>query len=388
MNKQTVQLSSAAIVAATAIMAVTLLITEAVVANSVEKNGYDFPNAGIATVLNPSAFEIETTEANSKGDELNIYEKFTVEHKRMETELAMANVSYTLNVRADASEDSDKVGYLYRDCGGTILEQRDGWTKIQSGALTGWCSDEFLLFGDEAEKLAEEVGKWTICSSSEALRVRTEPKDDAEIKTIMSSSDIADYIDIVDDNWLCVDFEGEEGYISTEFVNVSFYIDEGETMEQVDTRLAIEAQLRKAAEEAAKKAAAEEAAKKAKEQLKPTNTGSVSASADELRLLAALIYCEAGNQSHEGKVAVGAVVMNRVKSPAYPNTIYAVIYASGQFTPARSGKVARVYDSGPPESCYQAAAAALSGESPVGSATHFRTNNGHPGIVIGAHVFW
>jgi spore germination cell wall hydrolase CwlJ-like protein len=88
-------------------------------------------------------------------------------------------------------------------------------------------------------------------------------------------------------------------------------------------------------------------------------------------------------------VGVGAVVMNRVKSGAYPNSIYGVIYASGQFTPAMSGKVARVYESGNvPEKCVQAATAALAGETTVGGATYFRRATGHAGYVLGDHVFW
>ena len=140
-------------------------------------------------------------------------------------------------------------------------------------------------------------------------------------------------------------------------------------------------------EEKAKKEKAEKI-KKEIEEHRTENRGAYAASAEEIRLLAALIWCEAGNQSYEGMVAVGAVVMNRVKSPAYPNTIYSVIYASGQFTPAMSGKVARIYESGPKDICYQAAAAALNGETTVGGATHFRRNNGRPGYVLGDHVFW
>ena len=106
-------------------------------------------------------------------------------------------------------------------------------------------------------------------------------------------------------------------------------------------------------------------------------------------LLAALIQCEAGAESYEGKVAVGAVVMNRVRSAAYPNSIHGVIYASGQFTPAMNGKVNAVYESGKiSASCIQAAEEALSGVSNVGDLTHFRRNNGREGLVIGNHVFY
>ena len=81
--------------------------------------------------------------------------------------------------------------------------------------------------------------------------------------------------------------------------------------------------------------------------------------------------------------------MNRVKSGAYPNAIKDVIYASGQFTPAGSGRVARVIASGKlKQSCLQAAQEAMAGVSPVGAATHFRRAGSREGIVIGNHVFW
>ena len=62
-------------------------------------------------------------------------------------------------------------------------------------------------------------------------------------------------------------------------------------------------------------------------------------------LMASIIYCEAGNQPYEGQVAVGAVIMNRVKSGSYPNSIEEVIYQSGQFGPATTGWLNRVRSS-------------------------------------------
>ena len=146
---------------------------------------------------------------------------------------------------------------------------------------------------------------------------------------------------------------------------MAFPIDEGETMDVIRIREREEAERKRKA-----------------------NRGAVAADADELRLLGALIYCEAGNQSYEGMVGVGAVVMNRVKSGAYPNTIHSVIYASGQFTPAMTGKVARVYEGNVPELCMQAAQAAINGETTVGDATHFRRAGKREGYILGDHVFW
>ena len=118
-----------------------------------------------------------------------------------------------------------------------------------------------------------------------------------------------------------------------------------------------------------------------------TEAASSAGSSDDTSLLAALIYCEAGNQSYEGMVAVGAVVMNRVYSGSFPNTISEVIYQGGQFTPASSGALASALANGVPSACYDAAVAAINGENPVGSALYFNTGSGK-GTKIGAHQFY
>lgn len=119
----------------------------------------------------------------------------------------------------------------------------------------------------------------------------------------------------------------------------------------------------------------------------PQTEATVSAGTDDTTLLGALIYCEAGNQSYEGMVAVGAVVMNRVYSSSFPGTISEVIYQSGQFTPASSGALASALANGVPSTCYEAAAAAIAGENPVGGALYFNTGSGK-GTKIGDHQFY
>ncbi len=106
----------------------------------------------------------------------------------------------------------------------------------------------------------------------------------------------------------------------------------------------------------------------------------------DLVLIAALIYCEAGNQPYEGKVAVGAVVLNRVRSGRFPNSVESVVYQRGQFTPAMTGKLARVISSNRiPSACYEAAQDALNGANPVGSAMFFNTRSGS--FKLGDHYF-
>lgn len=163
-------------------------------------------------------------------------------------------------------------------------------------------------------------------------------------------------------------------------------------------RIAAEEAERAAAEEAARIAAEQEAAAQAEqasweqeveyqEQYVETVSEPISASVDDQTLLAALIYCEAGGEPYEGQVAVGAVVVNRVKSGAFPGTVRDVIYQSGQFGPARTGKLDRVLANGSAtDSCYQAASEALAGVSPVGDALYFGDGKNY-GQKIGGHWF-
>ena len=135
----------------------------------------------------------------------------------------------------------------------------------------------------------------------------------------------------------------------------------------------------------------EEAAKKAAQTTTTmvTQNASVAANCDEVTLLAALIQCEAGSECYEGQLAVGAVVMNRLRSGVYPSSLYDVIYQSGQFTPAGNGKVASVISSGVSGSCLQAAQEALSGVDNTGGALSFRrASSGQAGVAIGNHVFF
>ncbi len=107
-------------------------------------------------------------------------------------------------------------------------------------------------------------------------------------------------------------------------------------------------------------------------------------------LLANLIYCEAGGEPYEGKVAVGAVVINRVLSSVYPDTVVGVIYQNKQFSPVASGRLALALAEGrATAACYQAADEAMSGYSNVGNCVYFRTPiPGLSGTNIGGHVFY
>lgn len=117
-------------------------------------------------------------------------------------------------------------------------------------------------------------------------------------------------------------------------------------------------------------------------------SGGGAVNASDVAMLAALIQCEAGGESYEGKLAVGSVVMNRVDSSYFPDTVVGVIYQSGQFSPVASGRFAVVLSSGADASCVQAATEVLAGTRTL-NCLYFRRNNGLiNGTVIGNHVFY
>ncbi|MBP3217745.1 MAG: cell wall hydrolase [Lachnospiraceae bacterium] len=121
------------------------------------------------------------------------------------------------------------------------------------------------------------------------------------------------------------------------------------------------------------------------------NISDVVFTEDDRYLLANLIYCEAGNQPYEGQVAVGAVVINRVLSGAFPSTIPGVIYQHNQFEPAMTGRLALALsrnDATP--ACYAAADAAMAGQTTVSDCIFFRTPIPQvtPRYVIGGHIFY
>lgn len=135
-----------------------------------------------------------------------------------------------------------------------------------------------------------------------------------------------------------------------------------------------------AAEAAAQQAAEAEAAAQ-------VQSDGVSYSGSDLDLMAAIIECEAGGESYEGKIGVGAVIMNRMRSSQFPNTLSEVIYQSGQFSPVASGKLASVLSRGANQDCYDAARDVFAGANTIGDCLFFHAGSGN-GLTIGNQTFY
>ena len=291
----------------------------------------------------------------------------------------MADVNDYLYVRASADADAEIVGKLYKGDVAEIQEEGSGWTHVASGNVDGYVNNDYCVTGTEALAYAQQNFDTEAEVRTNGLRIRSEADENASVITAVSEGTTLKVDSGVetDDQWVAVVYGGTTRYVSADYVATSLALGEGITIEEEQAELA-----RIAEEEAAKKAAQVT-------EVTTVQNAAVEATVDDVTLLAAIIQCEAGNEVYEGQLAVGAVVMNRVRSGGYPSTVHDVIYQKSQFPPAGAGSVANVAAKGPKQSCLQAAQEALNGTDNTGGATCFRrASSGHAGVVIGNHVFY
>lgn len=320
----------------------------------------------------------ERTDAEETADIIETPVEMVSQEVSPWAEKLMPNVEEYLNIRTNAADDAEVAGKIYKGAVAEIVEQGDTWTKIKSGSVEGYVKNEFCLTGLEAENLANEQGTTYATAVSGGVRVRAAAStaEDTEILDVMEEGGKlkVDKEAQTAEGWVAVKCSDKTGYVSAEFVTVDLELGKAISIEE---------------EQAAIAAAEAEKAKKAQKASSGTQQkDAVAASVDDVTLLGALIQCEAGSEGYEGQVAVGAVVMNRLRA-GYAGSISGVIYQSGQFSPASSGKLNRVIASGVSGSCLQAAQAAIGGVDNVSGAKSFkRASSGQPGIVIGNHVFF
>ena len=312
-----------------------------------------------------------------------------------------------LDIHAEANTASAVIGQVMEDGHVAILAKYNDWVQIQAGEIAGWVPAENLveteISNEEAvaaneQVIAERTGE--TASEDEFFAEEEVQQDETAALQAEASEAAQNEIEEVQaaEEAARIEAEAQAKAAAEEAARIEAEA-QAKAAEEA-AQLEAEAQAKAAAEEAARieaeaqaKAAAEEAARieaEAQQAALAAQTAQTAAiSAEELKLLANIIYCEAGSESYVGKVAVGNVIMNRVKSASQPNTITEVVYAKGQFSPVRNGSLQRALSSDKADAaCYQAAIEALAGAQPVGGKLFFRRNNGRSGQVIGHHVFY
>lgn len=246
------------------------------------------------------------------------------------TAVVAAEDEVYINIYKTADEAGEIVGRFFAPSEGTIEEKGESWTKLSSGDVSGYVKNEYVLLDEAAQAVIEEKGE----------------ADEDGVKRLPNAMSM-------DEIYAMEQARAAEDKKEAEAAGGVWTGTSGGTI---------------------------------------SGGGTLQSAASESYLLACIVYCESGNQSYEGQLAVANVVLNRVKSPLFPNTVSEVVYQSGQFTPAFSGSLASVLASGPSEMSVQAANDALAGNNNIGDYLYFNgyvdTSRVNSYVVIGDHTFY
>ena len=282
----------------------------------------------------------------------------TILNKTDWSTMAAANVEGYANIRSEASVDSEIVGVLMPGYAVAVTEKGNEWSKISSNGVEGYIKNEYLVFGEEAKAHYRNMCGIIGVVQADSLRVREAAStDSAQVGTLTQNGEVSVFGEEAD--WYQIQYSGSSAYVHADYVTLSEELNGAVSMEEHQASQTVSA----------------------------GSSSVISADSNDVAMLAALIECEAGGESYTGMVAVGAVVVNRVNSGSFPNSISGVIYQSGQFTPVATGTFQSVLARGARSDCYAAAQAALAGESPVGGCLYFNSGYGS-GIQIGYQHFY
>lgn len=301
--------------------------------------------------------------------------------------MAIAIVDKYVNVRNSASEKGEIVGKLYNGSFATVIEEKSDWVQIKSGNVSGYVKSSFLIKGQEVKDSYKKYIQYMATSTVDSLNVRSAKNTSASIVTKLKKGSKCTVIDQTDSKWVQVSISDKKGYVSKDYVSI-----------KLDYKTAIS--IKEEAE--LQKASAENILSDAASSLSTTYGSKTTINSADMRLLVCLVFCEAGSEPYDGKLAVANVVLNRYHSSRFPNTIKDVIYQSGQFSPTWNGSLNKklsTYDNGGftaknHKETIQAVKDALDGKNKIGSRLYFNgynyeKNRGHKNAVrISNHLFW
>ncbi|MBQ8983833.1 MAG: SH3 domain-containing protein [Lachnospiraceae bacterium] len=163
----------------------------------------------------------------------------------------VAKVEGSVRVREKAGTDSEIVGKMYDTAVGTVVENGEEWTKITSGNVTGYVSNDYLIFGDEAGEYIEENYMYAATVQVPTLNVRAEAAKTSECIGSVKAGKALEVVDDTDDEWVEIQYtEDTTAYVAKEYVELAWNYPVALTIEEEQELIQAEA-ARKAAEAAA-----------------------------------------------------------------------------------------------------------------------------------------
>ncbi|HHU73089.1 MAG TPA: cell wall hydrolase [Clostridiales bacterium] len=326
-----------------------------------------------------------------EGSEDEAENKEEIEEETEEEQGKYANIGISIaksyvHVRKEPNTESESLGKLYKDSAAEIISLENGWYYLESGSVKGYAKADYIKTGIPDEELIKKYGVSRIRVNTDGLNVREEPSTEARKLTVIYMNEKYPVMELQEE-WVKVDIQDDKviGYVNREYVELIIDFNKAISKEEEKELLRLK----------------EEERIKKETQIKYRDE--VDYTKEELKLLACLVHAEAGNQSYEGKLAVANIVLNRVRSKKYPNTIKKVIYQAGQFTVAKSGSLQKQldnyhnYDSNSQKLSIKAAKAALEGANNIGSRLYFHTykaavKKGYDkkpnSVKLEDHLFW
>ena len=193
---------------------------------------------------------VEETTAEDTATEDTAVEDTVTEEAAEETEAAQSSMVGTIAVaqpgdetffyiRANADANSDVVGYLYDGNCATILGEEGDWYYVQSGGCTGYVAKYLLTTGEDAASVVEQVATPVAQVNAEALMVRSEPSEDADVVDTITADQIV-YLEEDLGGWAKISTGTTEGYVSADYVSYATYLPQGESQEEAEARIAEE----------------------------------------------------------------------------------------------------------------------------------------------------
>lgn len=335
--------------------------------------------------------EETVTEESTEESTDESTDELTAEEKEWQN-YVMADVELSLRVRKEASIEAEVIGVLEKGDRATVLEKGEEWTKISSGEVEGYVSNEYCVYGVDALRLAKEVCNTVATSTTDLLNIRQEMSTESAVlgRFEKDKNLVVDLDAVTEEGWVAVIYNDITAYVSAEYVTVGLDIGTAITVEELYIREKALDMAQAQQQAQASGSGSSSGAGWGSSSTQTTINSPCIVNASEYEILAAMIWCESGNQSYDCNLAVASVIMNRVRSGIFPNTVKEVVFQEGQFPPATAGILENCLLYGKTtENCYKAAQAAMNGEDNTDGCLYFNTYKGtQEGLRIGAMVFW
>ncbi len=223
--------------------------TPTIVSKAIENGTSNMKGLGKGTAVQVAEATTEapaeaTTEAPTTEAATEEVASAEIEQKaaKVDSNQVVANIDSYLNIRSEASEDSEVVGKFYNGNVGIVVEKGDEWSVVSSGNAYGYVKNDYLLFGADAEQYIENNCDQVAKVTAETLNVRADESTDSEVVT-QSDADASLVVLGQDNGWVKVAVSDDQvGYVSSDYVYLDYVYETAVTIEEEQAALAAQEQ--------------------------------------------------------------------------------------------------------------------------------------------------